>query len=53
MGAIIIICFTVGLVTLLCNFLNALGQAIPALLKYVVGPALIIYCLLYIIVHGL
>lgn len=53
MGAIIAICFAVGLITLLCNCLNLFGQATAALLKYIVGPTLIIFCLLYIAAYGL
>ena len=53
MVAIIAICFAVGLITLLCNCLNLLGLSIAGLLKYIVGPGLIIYCLLYIIIYGL
>ena len=53
MIAIIAICFTVGLMVLLSNLLKLLGQIIVVLLKYVVGPGLIIYCVLYIMLHGL
>lgn len=47
------ICLTVGLIALLCSSLDAIGSVTVALMKYVAGPLLLLFCLAYIMKYGL
>ena len=53
MGILLMICAIVGLVSLLGDGLNAIGNITVALLKYVVGPVVILMIILCCLKMGI
>ena len=53
MGILLMICAIVGLVSLLGDGLNAIGNVTVALLRYVIGPVLILGIILGCLKYGI
>lgn len=50
---ILTLCFVVGLMVILCGCINVVGQVTITLLKYVVGPVVLILLVAGFLKYGL